>query len=422
MSAAKRDKLINTKATSSHAGHEAEFELDENELLGEEPHDCDPTKGQGDVVKTPPDPIYDIMKQMQDSMNNMASSMEKLSQQQTQHEIPPRRSKGSVGKATTEAKKRKNVVEDELNTVSKRNKRSSDLESGEEVSDDEASEPELEASTSSGDDAELLIGAKMAASRSKNDNADSAKAHDTATHAKVLDEIEQEYENSATGPNVEAHVAKTINKRWAARMDISILKDKMAKYNRPDNCEMIRVPRVNTPVWKTLEPYQRRQDVKITNIQKTCAAVGSSLAYTLDMVCKDQNKDLDTSQLIRHVADAAAMLGHINTDLSLLRRELMRPKLHTDYRNLCNPDHPVTSLLFGDDLQKEMKDLKETSLIGSKVSSAYRSYHDGQSSLQTPKQGSRSYNSYRPRDFFRGGRQKARNRKKYHFKKEMGQN
>ncbi len=82
---------------------------------------------------------------------------------------------------------------------------------------------------------------------------------------------------------------------------------------------MIRVPRVNTPVWKTLEPHLRRNDVKIINIQKPCTAVGFSLAYTLDMVCKNQNKDLDTSQLIRHVADGAAMLGHINADLSLLR-------------------------------------------------------------------------------------------------------
>ena len=70
----------------------------------------------------------------------------------------------------------------------------------------------------------------------------------------------------------------------------------------------------------------------------------ASLAYTVDMVCKDQStNDLDTSQIIRYVADAMAMLGHINTDLSLLRRELMRPTLHADYRNLCNPDHPVTS-------------------------------------------------------------------------------
>ena len=59
----------------------------------------------------------------------------------------------------------------------------------------------------------------------------------------------------------------------------------------------------------------------------------------------------------------------LTLDLSLLRRELMRPTLHADNRNLCNPDHPVTSPLFGDDLQKEMKDLKETSMIGSKVSS-----------------------------------------------------
>ena len=184
---------------------------------------------------------------------------------------------------------------------------------------------------------------------------------------------------------------------------------------------MIRVPRVNTPVWKTLESHQRRNDVKITNIQKTCAAVGASLAYTLDMVCKDQSSsDLDTSQIIRYVADAMAMLGHINTDLSLLRRELMRSTLHADYRNLCNPDHPVTSLLFGDDLQKEMKDLKETSMIGSKVSSNYHNY-DRPSSLQLSNHGSRRPNNYRSREFFRGGRQKARTRKKYHFKKETGQ-
>ncbi len=56
MSAAKRDKLVNTKATSSHDGHEAEFELDENELLEEESHECGPTSGQGDVVKTLPRP------------------------------------------------------------------------------------------------------------------------------------------------------------------------------------------------------------------------------------------------------------------------------------------------------------------------------------------------------------------------------
>ena len=96
-----------------------------------------------------------------------------------------------------------------------------------------------------------------------------------------------------------------------------------------------------------------------------------------------------------------AMLGHVNTDLSLLKRELMRPTLHADNRNLCNPDHPVTSLLFGDDLQKEMKDLKETSMIGSKVSSNYHSY-DRPNSLQLWNHCSRRPNNYRSRAFFSG--------------------
>ena len=80
----------------------------------------------------------------------------------------------------------------------------------------------------------------------------------------------------------------------------------------------------------------------------------------------------------------------------------------------------VTSFLFRDDLQKEMQDLKETSIIGSKVSSNYHSY-DRPGSLQLSNHGSRRPNNYRSREFFRRGGQKARIRKKYHFKKETGQ-
>ena len=407
MSAAKCDNILTDTNVS-----DGEQEIDENDLLGEAlPEE---SSARVRVRESPPDLLYDLMKQMQESMNSMASSMKTLRHQQ-QCEASPRGREASEVKTVTDSKKRKNGGNDGSSTVGKRSKHNKDSASAGKESEMEGSEGE----SSNGDDAEMLIGAKMAAA--KKAVKDCPKAKDDTTHANVLVEIEQEYENSVTGPKVEAHVDKTINKRWETRMDIKILKDKMAKYSRPDHCEMIRVPRVNTPVWKTLESHQRRNDVKITNIQKTCAAVGASLAYTLDMVCKDQSSsDLDTSQIIRYVADAMAMLGHINTDLSLLRRELMRPTLHADYRNLCNLDHPVTSLLFGDDLQKEMKDLKETSMIGSKVSSNYQNY-DRPSSLQLSNHGSRRPNNYRSREFFRGGRQKARIRKKYHFKKETGQ-
>ena len=134
-----------------------------------------------------------------------------------------------------------------------------------------------------------------------------------------------------------------MNKRWGQRMDIKLLKHKMVKYNRPEMCDLIRVPRVNAPVWKSLDSYLKRQDVKLSNIQKKCVAVGASMAYTLDMLYKNKEKaELDIPALMRSLADTAAMLGHVNIDLSLVRREVMRPTLNAEYRNLCNPDHPVT--------------------------------------------------------------------------------
>ena len=62
---------------------------------------------------------------------------------------------------------------------------------------------------SNGDDAEaLLIGAKT----SKQDNAGNVKDHSDPSLVKVFDELDQEYDNSVTGPSVEEQVAKTINK------------------------------------------------------------------------------------------------------------------------------------------------------------------------------------------------------------------
>ena len=199
-----------------------------------------------------------------------------------------------------------------------------------------------------------------------------------------------------------------MNKRWGQRMDIKLLKDKMAKYNRPENCDLVRVPRVNAPVWKSVDSYRKRQDVKPSNIQKTCVAVGASMAYNLYMLYKNKEKtELDIPALMRSLADTAAMLGHVNIDLSLVRREVMRPTLNAEYRNLCNPDHPVTSWLFGDDLEKEMKDVKETNKIGNQMTqrgtASYR-YHE-------QSQGSSSRQYGYNKDFYKGARPRTRYKK-----------
>ena len=68
MSAAKCDNILTDTNVS-----DGEQEIDENDLLGEAlPEE---SSARVRVRESPPDSLYDLMKQMQESMNSMASSM-----------------------------------------------------------------------------------------------------------------------------------------------------------------------------------------------------------------------------------------------------------------------------------------------------------------------------------------------------------
>ena len=58
------------------------------------------------------------------------------------------------------------------------------------------------------------------------------------------------------------------------------------------------------------------------------------------------------------------MLGHLNTHLAQLRRDQIQPALKPEYKPICAIEVPENSqYLFGDDIAKQLKDVKETSRI-----------------------------------------------------------
>ena len=64
------------------------------------------------------------------------------------------------------------------------------------------------------------------------------------------------------------------------------------------------------------------------------------------------SKNSDAKTLI---SDAIIRLGQAQFNLSLHRRYMIRPFLKKKYSNLCSLNTPVTSSLFEDDVQKEIK-------------------------------------------------------------------
>ena len=138
----------------------------------------------------------------------------------------------------------------------------------------------------------------------------------------------------------------------------------MEKYSRPSNCEKLIVPRVNAEIWDKLDNKTKHNDLRATSTQKILAKVGSILTFTTDKLLQMRNAaSPDVDQLITMNTDALALLGHTMCELSMRRRDAIRPNLNKDYSSLCASHVPVTTYLFGDNLQTQLNDIRASNKI-----------------------------------------------------------
>ena len=72
------------------------------------------------------------------------------------------------------------------------------------------------------------------------------------------------------------------------------------------------------------------------------------------------------------ITHAGVLLLSSNRKLSLKRRDLIRPDLNKQYASLCNSSTPVSSFLFGDELNEEVEEITKSHKLSSKVTSRKR--------------------------------------------------
>ena len=103
-------------------------------------------------------------------------------------------------------------------------------------------------------------------------NGDQPKTGSSVTEDTLLNEIAQDFEShEQTDPKVAQKLADIVNKRWGSKLEEAKLKEKLAKYNRPDNCEKLTVPKVNPEIWNRLKYGTKSADLRLANMQKgTC--------------------------------------------------------------------------------------------------------------------------------------------------------
>ena len=130
------------------------------------------------------------------------------------------------------------------------------------------------------------------------------------------------------------------------------------KYLRPENCTNLVAPKINKQIWQQLRQETRNND---SAFQRAQSLLLSGL-YAVLQLCNSANGDQ------RNVlTSTAVLLLSANRELNLKRRDLIRPDLNKQYAPLCNPSTAVSTFLFGDDLNKEVKELTKSQKLSDKV-------------------------------------------------------
>ena len=171
------------------------------------------------------------------------------------------------------------------------------------------------------------------------------------------------------GPPVSIQLAKIVNGKFALEFDHVKRKEILSKYSPPGNCHSLQTPRVNPEIWTKLGANARKNDMKISALQNTMVKATAAVTVTANdlLTAKQQQSPLDYKGLIAKLIDAIVLIGHVNSELTFRRRDMLRPHLSSDFKQACSRNVKPTTLLFGDNLPEVVKQLQATNKIVNRV-------------------------------------------------------
>ncbi|CAB4012512.1 Hypothetical predicted protein [Paramuricea clavata] len=222
---------------------------------------------------------------------------------------------------------------------------------------------EVEENQSSYEDTRALCGPSNADSAKSSQTINARLEQDTVTdncNITLLSEIENGFsQEDDMGPAITEKLATIINKH---------------------NCDRLVAPSINPEIWARIDHTAKQLDLRASTNQSNLAKAGVVLAKSTDKLLSLYQKDSkpEYRELITLNTDALALLGHASCEISQRRREMLKPHLNKEYTTLCASHVPVTSLLFGDDLQGQLINIRATNKVSNTIRDARKQYKNTQ--------------------------------------------
>lgn len=174
------------------------------------------------------------------------------------------------------------------------------------------------------------------------------------------------------GGDVDTKLADMVNSVCITEGDTEKL---IEKYPRPANCKYLTAPKIDSDIWQMLPKFIQNRDAGFQAFQKIIASGIVPLMKVAQLLVpksKENNADLRP-----YIKDAIISLGSSIFALSQKRRYLLRKVLPAKFVNLCNASQSVTEQLFGDEVQKKMRDLADFEKCKRKTGYHWQPYRRG---------------------------------------------
>ena len=181
----------------------------------------------------------------------------------------------------------------------------------------------------------------------------------------------------------------------------------------------ITVTRVNSEIWQSLNSFRKKADLRLANLQQAFQKATFATLTNADKLLRITDLSGPTKkELLTSSIDIVALLGHVASEISLLRREQMKPALKPQYHALCSSETKASAkFLFGEDLAKQVRDVKETHRIGNMVGSFKGHNHGYRRDAWSTKRESHNKSGSNAKPPFLGKGTRLNSRKKFPYQK-----
>ena len=207
----------------------------------------------------------------------------------------------------------------------------------------------------------------------------------------VLDGICQEFtlREDSGNPLANAKLANILEKFYLEKISEEKTKSLLKKYQKPENCNKMRVPQSNPEIWKiNLSSFQRSTDINLQKILLHLMKASYAIVNACDELIVAEETER-SNNLLTMLVDSVALLGLSTIELNALRRDLMKHKLPDHLKQLAKDVPSDSTHLFGDDIQKRINQIAATNTALQK-SSTYQGSSQRQFSRQSSGYQSRS--------------------------------